>query len=236
MVCDAQDYAKDEGGIPLLTLLQTPTTFIIMSLVGAAIGILGALISALAYRGQCGQTYSPLNHFISELGEVGVSRLAWVFNGGLILSGLCLIPAVIALGLLLPGVLSIFGMIAGVITAVGLSLVGVFPMNKLEPHGKAAVTFFRCGLLMVLVFSLAIAFQPPADVVIPRGYSLAGLPAILAFGSFLWLMGRAGSEDDDPLQPLDEVRPKIWILAVGEWSIFLTIVAWLLVIAVGFSS
>ena len=220
----------------MLIFFQTPTTFITFSLAGASIGILGALISALAYRGQRGQTYSPLNHFISELGEVGVSRLAWVFNWGLILSGLCLIPAVIALGLLLPGVLSIIGMIAGVITAVGLSLVGVFPMSKLEPHGKAAVTFFRGGLLMVLIFSLAIAFQPQADVVIPRGYSLAGLPPILAFGSFLWLMGRTGSGDHDPLQPLDEVRPKIWVLAVVEWSIFLTIVAWVLVMAVGLAT
>lgn len=104
--------------------------------------ILGTLISAFAYRGKQGETYSPLNHFISELGEIGVSHLAWVFNTGLILCGIILIPACISLGMILPGFLSKLGMFSGVIAAVGLALVGFNLMNKLKPHGKAAVTFF----------------------------------------------------------------------------------------------
>ena len=217
------------------TFFQNPATFIGLSIAGASIATLCALISALAYRGKCGKPYSPLNHFISELGEVGVSRLAWVFNLGLILSGLCLIPACISLGVLMPGILPKISMMAGVIMAGGLLLVGVFPMNKLEPHGRAALTFFRGGLLMVLLFSLAIAFQPQSGIVLHRGYSLAGLPAILAFSRFLLLMGKDDSEHSDPLQPLEEDRPKIWIMTVVEWFIFLTIVAWFLVIAFGLS-
>ncbi len=50
---------------------------------GVSIILLGALISALAYEGRNGQAYRFLNHFVSELGEVGVARLAWAFNGGL---------------------------------------------------------------------------------------------------------------------------------------------------------
>lgn len=219
----------------MLTFFQNPATFIGLSIAGASVVTLGTLISALAYRGRRGEPYSPLNHYISELGEVGVSRLAWVFNLGLILSGICLIPACISLGLLMPGILPKIGMMAGVIMAGGLLLVGVFPMDKLKPHGRAALTFFRGGLLMVLLFSLAIGFQPQSGMMLPRGYSLAGLPAILGFSGFLLLMGKTDNVNHDPLQPLEQDRPKIWIMTIVEWSIFLTIVAWFLVIAFGLS-
>ena len=214
--------------------MQNPTTFIILSSIGALFSILGAFISAIAYQGKTGSAYSPLNHFISELGEVGVSRLAWVFNVGLILSGLCLIPACISLGLIVPGVLSKIGMVAGIITAVGLSLVGVFPMNKLKPHGRAALTFFRGGLLMVLAFSLAIALQPENTRVLSRIYSLSGLPAILSFSGFLLMMGKTSTNKvEDPLQPMEDTRPKFCLMPTVEWAIFLTIVLWFLLIAIG---
>lgn len=214
----------------MLSLLQNPAVFIGFSSAAGCAAFLGSLISALAFRGKCGEPFSPLNHFISELGEVGVSRLAWVFNLGLILSGLCLIPACVSLGLLMPGILPKIGMVAGGMMAAGLALVGINPMNNLGPHVKAALTFFRGGLLMVLFFSLAIVFQPQTEMVFPRGYSLAGLPAILTFGAFLLLMGNADMENSDPLQPLEENRPKIWIMPIIEWLIFLTIVAWYLLI------
>jgi hypothetical membrane protein len=81
----------------MLACLQNPTLFQILSFAGAASAILGALIAGLAYRGRQNERYSILNHFISELGEVGISRLAWVFNLGLILCGLCLLPASLSL-------------------------------------------------------------------------------------------------------------------------------------------
>lgn len=215
---------------------QNPVTFISLGIAGGSIAVLGTLISALAFRGKRNERYSPLNHFISELGEIGVSCLAWVFNLGLILSGLCLIPACLTLGLILPGFFAKVGMVAGVITAVGLSLVGVFPMNNLKPHGIAAITFFRGGLVMVLAFSLGIAFQQHPHLVLPRVYSLAGLPAILAFGGFLLMMRNASTATENSLQSVEEGRPKIWLMPMVEWVIFLTIVAWFLIIAVGLSS
>jgi hypothetical membrane protein len=220
----------------MLTFFQYPTTYISFSIAGGCVAVIGTIISALAYRGKRNEKYSPLNHFISELGEIGVSRLAWVFNLGLILSGLCLIPACIALGLILPGFFATVGMLAGVVTAVALSLVGVFPMNNLKSHGTAAITFFRGGLLMVLAFSVGIAFQQHSDLVLPRIYSLAGLPAILAFGSFLLMMGNSSTEEEDSLEPMEVDRPRVWIMPVVEWAIFLTIVAWFLLIAIGLLS
>lgn len=165
---------------------------------------------------------------------MGVSRLALAFNLGLILSGVSLIPASISLGLILPGLLAKLGMIAGIICSVALALVGFFPMNRIDPHGRAAMAYFRSGLLMMIFFNLAIALQQGNAQIIPKAYSLAGLPAILSFASFLILMGKSRKERaKNPLSLEDLERPKIWALAVVEWSIFITILIWFVVIAIG---
>lgn len=60
---------------------------------------------------------------------------------------------------MLPGLLSKLGMTAGVIRSIALALVGIFPMNKIQPYGHAAMTYFRSGLLMMLFINLAIGLQ-----------------------------------------------------------------------------
>ena len=217
----------------MLELFENPVFFQILAMAGAAGAILGALIAGVAYRGKLGERYSPFNHFISELGELGVSRLAWVFNLGLILCGLCLLPACISLGLLLPGVWSKLGMAAGVIAAVSVALVGVFPMNKLTPHIWAAVTYFRSGLAMVFFFTLAIALQPQDPPLLPRLFSLAGLPAVLAFAYFLVFSRVTYQTPQNPLSPLESERPRFWSMAAAEWTIFLTTVPLFLAVALG---
>jgi len=163
-----------------------------------------------------------------------VSRFAWAFNFGLILSGISLIGASISLGLMLPGLLSKIGMGLGIICSIALVMVGFFPMNNIEAHGRAAITYFRSGLLMMVFFNLAIALQSQSIPVLPRNYSLAGFPAILSFASFLILIRKSTKEkEDNPLSTEDVKRPKIWPMAVVEWSIFLTIVIWFVVIAIG---
>jgi len=42
----------------------------------------GALMTAVPYRGWAGESYSPFNHFASELGEVARSQAAAAFNLG----------------------------------------------------------------------------------------------------------------------------------------------------------
>lgn len=217
----------------MVEFLKNPAVFQYLSFAGTLSAILGSIISAAAYRGKLGESYSPLNHFISELGETDVSRLAWVFNLGLILCGLCLLPACISLGLILDGVWSKLGMVAGAIAAISLALVGVYPMNKLTPHIRAAVMYFRLGLVMVFCFTLAIAFPPAASPVLPRLLGLAGIPAVLAFTYFLLFSRIRYNAPEDSLSPLETERPRIWGTAVAEWAIFLTTVPWFLAIALG---
>ncbi len=72
-----------------------------------------------------------------------MSPLAWLFNLGLIVGGLFLIPFSLGLGLSLPGWLPKMGIIAGLAAATSLSGVGLFPMNNLPPHITVAQTYFR---------------------------------------------------------------------------------------------
>ncbi len=86
-----------------MAFFSDPLTFKIAGLAGVLAVLLGSLVAGIFYRGKDGERYSPLNHFISELGEEGVSAKAGWFNLSLIVSGLCLLAACISLGLILLG-------------------------------------------------------------------------------------------------------------------------------------
>lgn len=215
----------------MLEFIKNPTAYQTLSLIGVLFAVGGALLAACFYRGKQGEKYSPLNHFISELGEKGVSRLAIAFNFGLIVSGSSLVLAAIILGCLVPGVWAKLGLAAGVVSGIGLALVGVYPMNNLKPHARAAMTYFRAGLLMILFFSIAIAVQPAQGQILPSWVSLVGLPAILAFGFFLIYTWVTFKPHEEPLSPLETQRPRFWGMAAAEWMIFLTTVPWILVVA-----
>ena len=80
------------------------------------------------------------------------------------------------------------GTAAGLIAAVSVSCVGVFPMNDLRPHIAAALTFFRSGLAAMLLFGIAIQRQRPGRRIIDRRANIAGIAAILCYASFLiWI-------------------------------------------------
>ena len=126
-----------------------------------------------------------LNHFISELGELGISRAAWIFNGGLLLAGLVMLPYVIGIGIVFGSLLGWLGTAAGVIAVLGVAAVGVCPINNIESHRTAAITYFRAGLVMVFFFGLAILFQPAGRATIPQAANLLSLLAFLAYAVFL---------------------------------------------------
>jgi len=202
-----------------------------------AIAILGVLtvlltsgIAALRYRGAQGERYSPLNHFVSELGELSVSDAARLFNLGLVIGGLLLIPFVTGLGWLLGSVLGWLGTLAGLVAALALVAVGVYPMDGLEKHALAAMTFFRAGLVMVLFFGLAIQLQPDGQAVVPKAANLLSLGAFISYASFLSLTRPKPEEDPESiLDPEDETeRPRVWLLPLVEWILFFATVFWVL--------
>jgi len=217
----------------MLEWLSDLTVFRITGLIGVFSGLLGVILPGLVYRGKDGEKYSFLNHFISELGERGVSRWAWIFNLSIFFSGLAVVLGTISLGLGLPGFLAKLGILFGVVTGVGLMMVGIFPMDNIKPHTTAAIIFFRGGLLMVSAFSLAILFPPQDEALVSRFYGLVGLIPVAAFASFLGLMWNVRDKGDEPLSTEELKRPKVWKFAISEWSVYFSIILWILVLSLG---
>ena len=211
-------------------IAQSPT-FKLAGMVGVIVGVIGVTIPSLVYRGTEGEKYSFLNHYISELGETGISRLSWMFNLGMIISGLSIMLASLSLGIILPGFWAKAGLLLGGIAGLALCMVGVFPMNKIKPHSISAIAFFRAGLLMVLFFSLAIGSQPAENLLVSRWLGLVGLIPMLAFGIFLGLMWSVRKQNQEALDTAGLERPRVWKFAVAEWSIFFSMILWILVLA-----
>jgi hypothetical protein len=130
----ARDSIGREG-IPSLVMDLTPSCSCIFEHF-ELFGVMAHRISRYAlsnpipmYNGQAGEKYSVLNHFVSELDEVHVSRGAKIFNGGLITAGALFYPCTLGLRFSVPNPWTKFEMIAGIWTAVWLLLIGVLPMN-----------------------------------------------------------------------------------------------------------
>jgi hypothetical membrane protein len=202
----------------------------IFGFIGTGLILLAVSFPLFLYRGKRGERFSMLNHFISELGEMGVSRAAWIFNTGILLAGLVMLPYVIGLGIAFGSPLGWLGTAAGVIAVLGVAAVGVFPMNNMQAHTIAAKTYFRFGLVMVFFFGLAIFFQPSGKPMIPPAANLLSLLAFLSYGSFLALplFSEKRPNSSDTLHPQQEPeRPRVWALPALEWLVFFSTIAWL---------
>jgi len=205
--------------------------FHLFGIAGSAAVAAGSAAAAAAYRGAQGEPYSVMNHFISELGRTGVSRLSWAFNGGLIAGGVLFTLFVLGLGITLGGFWAACGTAAGVAATVAVAFVGVFPMNDLQPHIAAAMTYFRSGLAAMLLFGVAIQRQPPSRRVIDRRANAAGFIALFAYALFLvWLASDPGTSSVLSGAALEH-RPAVWPSAILEWSVMIASVAWFLVVA-----
>ena len=126
--------------------------FLYLTLAGALIILTGTVISMIPYRDRNGERYSMRNHFISELGEVGVSKEAWGFNTGMTIGGWLFLPLMLVMGIQLSSVLGWIGAGLGMVSGVAAAMVGVYSMERLTPHRKAAMTFFHSGLYSILFF------------------------------------------------------------------------------------
>ena len=195
---------------------------------GAVIFATGAIITAVAYRGPEGQRYSPLNHFVSELGELANSELAALFNVALVASGACLALFMIGLAATRFGILRLPIGVAGAVAGVGGSFVGLYPMDDLPAHRLAAMTFFNLGWLAVGLASIDFWRRP--DHRFPRWLTIVGAATVVAFLGFLWELVFSTNSDGTLASP--DVRPGVWALTSLEWLTMIGIVSWVFLASV----
>jgi hypothetical protein len=204
-------------------------------LAGSLFIIISMLIAGLVYRGKQDEEYSILNHFISELGEVGVSRLAALFNWGLIVGGLVLIPFLVGMGLALGSLWGKIALIVGIWTALSCAAVGIFPMNHMKSHSWVAMSYFRSGLVTVLLFSIAVFTQSPEFEIIPKLSNLAGLLSVMCYAVFLFISDTSKKKDEPEGEVLDPEtypeRQRFSRITILEWAVFFSTILWFLILA-----
>lgn len=202
---------------------------------GSAVLVAAILVAAGAYRGKEGERYSITRHFISELGETGVSRLAIVFNIGLVIGGILFTLMMPGVGAAINTVWGYLAMAGGIVAAVACIFVGIFPMNNIKPHTVAAMTYFRAGLAAVLLFSIAVILQPAERVVMPYFALFFSLLSVAAYAVFLVHAGqvekKAKTQSSLDTSEIKE-RPAFWWMPFLEWLVFFSTILWFLVICI----
>lgn len=197
---------------------------------GPAIMILGSLITAILYHGKKGESYSILNHYISKLGEVGVSTLAPVFNTSLIVGSLVLVIFVLGLGLYIHTKLGYVATAFGIFSCISCSLVGVFPMNNLSIHNAVTFSFFYSGLVAITLFNLVIIFDKQNKV--SKWLLIPGIITIASFASFLLMPYITSSIHVQTLNPHRLARPDIRLKTTLEWSVFFSVIVWFVLMSI----
>ncbi len=201
---------------------------IIPGFVGAAVITLGALITAFPYIGGQGQTYSPFNHFVSELGHTQESELAALFNLALIIGGLLYGIFMIGVGLRFTGIMRYVIAIGGALAGIAGALVGVYPMDvDLQTHGQVALAFFEGSLVLLIIFSLYVAFAP--QTAYPRWLALVALPMIISNAVFVYIVLTGG---ENALAAPTSGRADFWLTTVSEWGVIIFLLMWVTVIAI----
>lgn len=201
-----------------------------LGFVGVAAITFGSLAAAIVYRGVQGQAFSPLNHWVSELGEVAVSGLAVVFNLGLVVGGIAYALFMIALAATRRGWLPWVAALVGVVAGIAGSLVGVYPMDPptINIHRLVALAFFNLGWISVGLASFDIWRRPEPRF--SRWLPWLGALTVLVFVAFLavYLPVLAYTGVDEGRPTFSTVTTLEWLVLAGilAWSLFAALTWW----------
>jgi Protein of unknown function (DUF998) len=136
--------------------------------IGVVIWSLGISVAIVSYNHSNATPFSCWNHFASELGFLGASRRAWVFNATEAFGSLMSLSIIYSLGARLHSRLgylaSCFGLLT-FLTASGIGALGLSPRylfanhvtsEFLQAHNVTAIVFFIGWLLTVTLFTRAL--------------------------------------------------------------------------------
>jgi hypothetical membrane protein len=212
---------------PVVSVNLTNRDLGTLGLVSVGVILAGMIVTAIPYKGFDGEAYSPLNHFISELGEIGASHLAWVFNLGIVLGGLGLGTFLLLVSRQLDGRFRSAMTAVSVVAGAGGIAVGIYPMDYPTVHLVASLTFFLSGWITAAIFSVwQLRRQRPGFtrlLVLPAALNVCvSWVFIVVYGGW-----RPGSGDGRIID-----RPDFWSVPALEWASLLTLLLWLACLAI----
>jgi hypothetical membrane protein len=193
-----------------------------LGLASVAVILFGALAAGIPYRGYAGESYSPLNHFVSELGEIAASRFAWAFNLGVVVGGAGLGCVLLTVARGMRGRIQRVFVLLSAVAGMAGALCGLFPMDYQATHRLVSFAFFLTAWLVAGTFTIWLLKDQPATH--PRWLAIPGAVVALVFVTFII--------DYSTYHPADPnahilVRPDVWTVPLLEWASLLSILAWL---------
>jgi hypothetical membrane protein len=211
---------RKSGGITVDIRDQLTKYFAHFGILGSLAGLVLILGSMVPYVGTEGEAFSIFNHYVSELGEIGVSEAAVMFNVGLMVAGFLFIPFMVGLSLYLKNYAAYLAGTVGVFTSLSIVLVGVFPMNYSFEHGVTAMSFFLSGMVMVVLWAIAIVLQESPKI--SKVLSIGGVINFVCFAGFLYWAEPTAT---------GSLRPDFSWRTTLEWAIYFAIIGYLFAIA-----
>lgn len=174
-------------------------------------------------------SYSPKNHFISELGLASASDYSFVFNGCLGLGGLLLMVFTNGLGNYLRHTpLAWYASYIGMGSTLSFSAIGYYTADSWTAHRIAATVFFSGVMVSIVLFSYCIWKNKQRRLhhfITLQGFIIA----------FIYLMVLVWPKElllQSVNDPENFVRPELWGLTILEWSYCLMIGLWVLSVSV----
>jgi hypothetical membrane protein len=191
----------------------------------------GTILSAANYVGRNQEPFSIRDHFISELGEVGTSQLAHLFNATLMASGAIVVGFMVGMGLHIANRWALAAAGLGIISGVSCMLVGVIPMNNLLPHVVVSFSFFYSGMAAVVFFTQAIWLDRRNRL--PRYLMWPGLLTFASFFALALAPAVLGLTSIESLDPRRVERAALGPIPFIEWCVFAMIIVWVVSMSIG---
>ncbi|MCG9695651.1 DUF998 domain-containing protein [Shewanella sp. Isolate11] len=191
-------------------------------LAGAVISALGISITLAAKYLQLG--FLVFNQRPDMLGNYVDSPLAYIFNMGLILAGVCTLLAMYGLQQLRLGYFGRYISLAGFVVGATIILMGIYPINFLEEHRLFSTAFLLATILLYFLSLCARINHKPLCPMPLFVVSLLGLICATA----LALMLNWNNFDFDPC--LHEAS-SICAVSVIMWCQTHFIMLWCIVLA-----
>lgn len=208
--------------IRVISIRVTSRRLALLGLASVGIILLGMAVAAIPYRGYAGEGYSPLNHFISELGEIAASRLAWAFNLGIVLGGVGLGAFLLLLTDRLTGNFRRALLVAGVVAGTSGTLVGIFPMDYQATHRLVSEIFFLSGWIAAGIFSAWLLAALRSGF--PRWLLLPGVVVVVISLAFIGVYSTYVGTD--PAGRILDRPQTFWTIPFLEWASLLSLLGW----------
>jgi hypothetical protein len=115
----------------------------LLALTGLLLIATGFVSAFFGYNQSIDVNYSPLNHFVSELGWEKVNNSAWAFNYAIAVSGLMFLPLAWAMGRNIGTKLGWISTAVSIVTLLSGSMIRVKPLDRRS--GPRILWTGRCG-------------------------------------------------------------------------------------------